>query len=69
MKRTPLIHAVMNGQAHVASYLLSIGANPNAADSSGNTCMHYAVAYGWYFCYKILKEAGAHLDIPNDWKV
>ena len=47
LKRTPLIHACLNGHAHVASYLLSVGANPGAADSSGNTCLHYAAAYGW----------------------
>ena len=69
LARTPLIHAVMNGQAHVASYLLSLGANPNQADSSGNTCVHYAAAYGWYFCLKTLIEAGADPVKSNDWQV
>ena len=69
MKKTPLIHSVLNGHAHVASYLLSEGANPNAADSSGNTCLHYAAAYGWYFCLKLLLDVGANPNVSNDWKV
>ena len=69
LKKTPLIHAVLNGHAHVASYLLSEGANPNAADSSGNTCLHYAAAYGWYFCLKLLLDVGANPNVSNDWKV
>ena len=59
----------MNGNAHVASYLLSLGANPDHADNSGNTCVHYAAAYGWYFCLKVLLDAGAQPNTPNDWKV
>ena len=69
LKKTPLIHAVLNGHAHVVSYLLSEGANPNAADSSGNTCLHYAAAYGWYFCLKLLLDVGANPNVSNDWKV
>ena len=34
-KRTALTHATMNGSASVVSYLLSRGANPNRADTSG----------------------------------
>ena len=52
-KRTALIHACQEGAAHVASYLLARGANPNVADSSGNTALHYAAAYGWFFCVKV----------------
>ena len=68
-KRTALIHAVRDGAANIASYLLSRGADPNVADSSGNTALHYAAAYGWYFCLKALLDAGAAADAPNDWKV
>ncbi len=50
-KRTALTHAIMNGAANVTSFLLSQGADPNKADTSGNTNLHYAAAYG-----KILKE-------------
>ncbi|XP_054722688.1 LOW QUALITY PROTEIN: uncharacterized protein LOC129232581 [Uloborus diversus] len=68
-QRTALTHAVINGHAHVTSYLLRLGANPNSTDSSGNTLVHYAAAYGWYFCMKLLIEAGASLNLPNDWKI
>ena len=64
-----MIHAVQNGFANVASYLLSLGANPNQADSSGNTPIHYAAGYGWYFCLKVLLDAGADANTSNDWKV
>ncbi|GFT42008.1 poly polymerase tankyrase [Nephila pilipes] len=68
-QRTALTHAVINGHAHVTSYLLRLGANPNSTDSSGNALVHYAAAYGWYFCMKLLIEAGASLNLPNDWKI
>ena len=70
MKRSALTHAVMNGSSCVASYLLYLGADANRVDSSNNTLVHYAAAYGWYFCLKLLlKDAGADPDIPNDWQV
>ncbi|XP_022239134.1 tankyrase-like protein isoform X2 [Limulus polyphemus] len=68
--RTALTHAVINGHAHVASYLLRIGADPNTKDSSGNTLVHYAAAYGWYYCLKLLVvEAEADPNVANDLKV
>ena len=67
-KKTALTHAVINGAANVASYLLSLGADPNKADSSSNTNLHYACAYGWWFCMKLLISAGAELDALNSWR-
>lgn len=40
--RSALAHAIINGQAHVVSYLLRIGANNLKKDTSGNTLVHYA---------------------------
>ncbi len=68
-QRTALLHAVMSGHVDICSYLLRLGANPNALDSSGNTCLHYACAYGWYYAVKMLVEAGALLNMVNDWKL
>ena len=52
--RTAATHASLSGNARTLSYLLHMGANPNAIDSSGNSCLHYACAYGWYHCMKII---------------
>ena len=68
-KRTALTHAVMNGSANVASFLLNMGADPNKPDTSGNTNLHYAAAYGWYFCLKVLLDAGADISASNEWKL
>ncbi|XP_059138557.1 poly [ADP-ribose] polymerase tankyrase-like isoform X2 [Physella acuta] len=69
IKRSALTHAIINGSTNVASYLLYLGADPNRVDSSNNSLVHYAAAYGWYFCLKLLiKDAGAKPDQPNDWQ-
>jgi len=43
---TPLITAAKIGAPDIVQYLLSIGANPNAQDTFGNTALHYAVGAG-----------------------
>ncbi|XP_060068797.1 poly [ADP-ribose] polymerase tankyrase-like [Ylistrum balloti] len=69
-KRTALTHAVMNGSVTVTSYLLFLGADPNRVDSSNNSLVHYAAAYGWYFVLKMLvNEGGADPKKANDWKL
>ena len=67
VKRTALVHAVMNGATTVASYLLNLGADPNAKDSSDNHCLHYACAYGWAHCLELLADAGADPNRNNCW--
>ena len=47
LKRSPLMHAVINGQTAVASFLLHAGVSIDHVDSSGNSALLYAVAYGW----------------------
>ena len=63
------MHAAMNGHAHIMSYLLNLGVDPNLVDTSGNAAIHYAVGYGWYFCTKVLLDAGADGNIANEWQV
>ena len=70
MKRSALTHAVVCGSTPVTSYLLYLGADPDRLDSSNNSLVHYAAAYGWHFILKLLvKDAGASPDVPNDWQV
>lgn len=52
--RCPLTYAVMNGHSHLVSCLLKCSANPSCKDMFGNNLFHYALAYGWFFCYEIL---------------
>ena len=66
-KRTALTHACINGSSAVSAYLVRLGANPEASDSSGNSCLHYACAYGWWFCMRALLESGAGLQPRNEW--
>ena len=66
--KTALIYAVKNGHSPVAAYLLRIGVDPCAVDTSGNTPVHYAAAYGWLHCLKILIKAGADPNAANQWK-
>ena len=69
-KRTALHHAVLNGQQHTAAYLLSMGADLLKGDSSGNTPSHYAAAYGWLNCLKLLAKVDSNcLSQENDWKI
>ena len=38
-------------------------------DSSSNTPLHYAAAYGWPECIKLLLKVGAEINAMNSWKV
>jgi ankyrin repeat protein len=67
--RSALTHAVLNGHAHVVSFLLRHGDNHLVKDTSGNTLVHYAAAYGWYFNFKLLVEAGCCPNESNQWKM
>ena len=68
-RKQALMYAVKNGHSPVAAYLLRIGVDPNAADTSGNTPAHYAAAFGWLHCLQLLIKAGADPNSANTWKV
>ena len=67
--RNALIFAVKNGHAHVTAYLLHLGSNPDSQDTSGNKALHYACAYGWLGCARLLLQAGADETLENDWSM
>ncbi|CAJ0946268.1 unnamed protein product, partial [Mesorhabditis belari] len=68
LRRSPLLHAAMNGQDHVVAYLLKKGADLKKSDSSGNSPAHYAAAYGFLSTLKILAEVDPScLSASNDW--
>ncbi|CAK4703561.1 unnamed protein product [Aphanomyces euteiches] len=67
VRRTPLMSACMNGHVQVAVELLNAGANANAVDSSLNSVMHYAAAYGWLSCVKLLHSISAATWFRNAW--
>lgn len=66
--RTALSHAVLNGQTRVCAQLLRLGCSHNRTDSQGNTLVHYAAAYGWLSCLKVLLDAGAAPHKANEAK-
>ena len=68
-KRTPLIMAVRNGHTKIASLLLQNGSEWDHTDSSMNTALHYAAAYGWLDIIELLLKAGADVNAQNSWKI
>ena len=60
--------ACRNGYAKIAALLLKHHANSDLADTSGNTALHYAAAYGWLECVHILTHYGANPSPENAWK-
>ncbi|CAJ0600158.1 unnamed protein product [Cylicocyclus nassatus] len=69
-KRAALSHAIINGQEHCAAMLLAKGADFLKGDSSNNTPAHYAAAYGWLECLKLLTSVDPScLKQENDWKL
>ena len=61
--------AVRNGHLKVAALLLQYGAEWNDPDSSGNTPLHFAAAYGWQDCIDLLIQAGADINAENSWRL
>jgi len=68
-KRTPLIMAARNGNIKLVNFFLRKGALWDDSDSSGNTALHYAAAYGWSECVQELIKAGANINANSSWKI
>uniref|UniRef100_A0A6M2DG61 Putative myotrophin n=1 Tax=Xenopsylla cheopis TaxID=163159 RepID=A0A6M2DG61_XENCH len=60
--RPPLHYAADYGQTQVISYLLSKGANINAEDKYGITCLLAAIWEGHTDCVRILLNNGANVQ-------
>lgn len=53
-QRSPLLMACRNGHVRIAALLIKHNADLNAPDTSGNTPLHHAAAYGWLECVMLL---------------
>ena len=53
----------------MANLLLQKGALFDKGDSSGNTPLHYAAAYGFYEMIDLLIQAGADVNAVNNWNL
>ena len=60
--------ASRNGHAKIVALLIKHNANLNTPDSSGNTALHHAAAYGWIECALMLIQYGADPSAENAWK-
>ena len=70
LKRLGLHLAVMNGHLDVVKYLLRNGSPGYACDSSENSAIHYAAAYGWNDILKCLLQAPfTKPGVVNMWKL
>ncbi|TKR60854.1 hypothetical protein L596_028039 [Steinernema carpocapsae] len=69
LTRTALTHAAMNGHTHVVAMLLRRGSViGDSTDSSGNSAVHYACAYGWMDILQLLAKVDPEsLTAPNAW--
>ena len=60
--------AVRNGHSNIAALLIKHNADINLSDSSGNTPLHHAAAYGWLECVTLLLKYGTDPSPENLWK-
>ncbi|XP_029654149.2 E3 ubiquitin-protein ligase MIB2-like, partial [Octopus sinensis] len=59
-KRTPLLEAVSQGHLGMTQKLVALGANVNAVDRGGNSCLHLAVER------EVFDSEDAPLDLLNE---
>ncbi|CAJ1099293.1 E3 ubiquitin-protein ligase MIB1-like isoform X2 [Octopus vulgaris] len=60
MERTPLLEAVSQGHLGMTHLLITLGANVNAVDGEGNSCLHLAVER------EVFDSEDAPLDLLNE---
>lgn len=66
--RNAFLYSVRNGHLQIATFLINHGAHYNYPDSSQNYPIHYACAYGFSDCVKLLISVGAPVNVFNEWK-
>ena len=54
----------MNGHANIVNYLMNY-INCPSKDMFGNNLYHYALAYGWYFCYELILKTNVNMKDTN----
>lgn len=59
--------ACKNGNYKICALLLKSGSLFDFADSSSNTPLHYAAAYGYHNIINLLLKAGADINLKNSW--
>ena len=62
----PIHIAAQNGHLDLVKYLCGKGCDCNAQNGSGNTALHMAMAYDYFWCARILRANGALEDKLNN---
>ena len=70
LSRTPFLISIKAGFYRISTLLSENFSklDVNITDNSGNSALHYACAFGWIDCVKLLLSKGANLLAENSWK-
>lgn len=68
-KSTPLMTATSNGQAEAVQFLINSGANMEAKDWLGRTCLFNAVESRHEKIMRVLIDSGADVNASDDWGI